>query len=820
MTAPAIPTGDLLDEYERSKSQDQSGDLLDEYQAQAARDVARLPHVAVPKAATDETRRGRPAPNPHAKRLPEPLASISDYVVEPAMDNPITTAAMTAAPVLGIPSALGAAKRVVQYGAQKAAEETLPPDVKKLAEQDPDRIPGREAATYAGMFALAPILHAAAKVTIPEVAGRVGDIVKGGAQKVKEIIGAPAELARVKEQRDLAERAANTDDLTGVANQRAYRRALPTAEQDPATAVVRFDLNNFKSVNDAHGHAVGDAALRDAAGVLQEAAGSSGRVFRSGGDEFTILAPADQAEVIRNRAEELYGVRDHGENVRTSISGAVGATEAEADAATYARKAQHKAEQGLGPREEPAPEPAGAGAGTDFLDDYHREREAAAAGAVEPDLRITDEDGVERFTDARTPGGARRPVDRVSTQGLVDELLDLDQKRADAEQRALYNYTQDENLHSTEDGRTVVSGTRKAGSRVTEQAKALKNLEDYRRMQEEIEAELKQRGVDDVWGRMQDRAAELDERAGIQEQAAGAPHDTGAHDVVDEGTGEVLFSQLPETARGRGAGRAPSPVARSLSSASASAEAPTAAGPSGNSGPVGSVATPEAAGKGRFFNRLAERVHGVSDDLRRIFAPVSRGGEARGTARVTRQRVGETKRAVEQARTALHEFARGFDRMADPDRLAFIDRMERGQPQPTPELTRAASTIRRLLDTTRDQNPRARNWEARPLHSGLLPAHLGRSREGANNHRHHHGQAAARRPQVLPQATDHPYDGRRDGPWARARHDQPDRPDAAQAARDAPLPHGPADHGRSEGQRARHLRTGDRARARRLHADR
>jgi cyclic di-GMP phosphodiesterase Gmr len=58
-----------------------------------------------------------------------------------------------------------------------------------------------------------------------------------------------------------------------------------------ACAVLFCDLDDFKWVNDEHGHAVGDRMLAEVAGRLVEATGPDGMVARFGGDEFVILCP-------------------------------------------------------------------------------------------------------------------------------------------------------------------------------------------------------------------------------------------------------------------------------------------------------------------------------------------------------------------------------------------------------------------------------------------------------------------------------------------------------------------------------------------------
>jgi diguanylate cyclase (GGDEF)-like protein/PAS domain S-box-containing protein len=100
---------------------------------------------------------------------------------------------------------------------------------------------------------------------------------------------------------------AETDDLTGLANRRALQRML-TASLARAEAhglvvgVLMLDLDGFKAVNDRHGHAVGDAALREVAARLRRSVRDRDLVARTGGDEFVVVL-ADLA-VEENAAHE------------------------------------------------------------------------------------------------------------------------------------------------------------------------------------------------------------------------------------------------------------------------------------------------------------------------------------------------------------------------------------------------------------------------------------------------------------------------------------------------------------------------------------
>lgn len=95
--------------------------------------------------------------------------------------------------------------------------------------------------------------------------------------------------------------AAMTDALTGLLNRRALFDRYGDGPVDAHTAVIAFDLDDFKTVNDRYGHAAGDAALRLFAGLLKENAPAAASAARLGGEEFTLIldrAPPDRATRI------------------------------------------------------------------------------------------------------------------------------------------------------------------------------------------------------------------------------------------------------------------------------------------------------------------------------------------------------------------------------------------------------------------------------------------------------------------------------------------------------------------------------------------
>jgi diguanylate cyclase (GGDEF)-like protein len=108
-------------------------------------------------------------------------------------------------------------------------------------------------------------------------------------------------------------RQADLDALTGLANRRSTMRrfaleAARAARYEREFALLLFDIDHFKRVNDTYGHLAGDAVLRHVASLLQRASRSADLVGRIGGEEFVCLlgelhfAPAMQAA---NRLREL-----------------------------------------------------------------------------------------------------------------------------------------------------------------------------------------------------------------------------------------------------------------------------------------------------------------------------------------------------------------------------------------------------------------------------------------------------------------------------------------------------------------------------------
>ncbi|WP_439468222.1 GGDEF domain-containing protein [Blastomonas fulva] len=176
---------------------------------------------------------------------------------------------------------------------------------------------------------------------------------------VTYILANQAEVNRRLNQQLMATQAvlraqADIDHLTGTLNRAAfYRQASDYADDAPA-CVLLADIDHFKAINDLHGHAAGDHALRLVARTLQAALRPNDLLGRVGGEEFAVLLAAMPEElgiVIAERARSaiagLEVATADGTPVVLSISIGVAPLEAgdsleqalaQADAAMYAAK--------------------------------------------------------------------------------------------------------------------------------------------------------------------------------------------------------------------------------------------------------------------------------------------------------------------------------------------------------------------------------------------------------------------------------------------------------------------------------------------------
>jgi diguanylate cyclase (GGDEF)-like protein len=117
-------------------------------------------------------------------------------------------------------------------------------------------------------------------------------------------------LAMAKERNEHRHRtAATTDPLTGIANRRGLLEQITASQRSISgnrpTAVLLFDIDHFKRVNDSHGHAVGDRTLQLFAETAKAQIGEAGMIGRWGGDEFIAVMFDTSLEIALTVGERI-----------------------------------------------------------------------------------------------------------------------------------------------------------------------------------------------------------------------------------------------------------------------------------------------------------------------------------------------------------------------------------------------------------------------------------------------------------------------------------------------------------------------------------
>lgn len=174
-------------------------------------------------------------------------------------------------------------------------------------------------------------------------------------------VGTLKDITQRREMEALQRWEAEHDPLTGLLNRRGFERRLEEALVDwqksrNCAALILFDLDRFKPINDEGGHALGDEMLKRVAATIGHQVRKSDYLARHGGDEFGILMPGCGLEQAQNTAQSLrlavekLSVEHAGKQYRVSLSLGVTALRDDdrtidaplqrADQASYQAKAQ------------------------------------------------------------------------------------------------------------------------------------------------------------------------------------------------------------------------------------------------------------------------------------------------------------------------------------------------------------------------------------------------------------------------------------------------------------------------------------------------
>jgi len=204
------------------------------------------------------------------------------------------------------------------------------------------------------------VIHAGLAVPMPGDAGSMGYLTiftrergrEFGEEDVRELealathAGPAIENARrFREARQLAD----LDALTGLHNRRFFhetlaREAARAHRYDRKLALVLFDLDDFKEINDKIGHLAGDSVLAEAAGRMRSVVRSADIACRVGGDEFAVVLPESSlqdADQLYRRIQNAVSARPIGEVGKVFLSAGVAELRPEDDAVTFFERSDH-----------------------------------------------------------------------------------------------------------------------------------------------------------------------------------------------------------------------------------------------------------------------------------------------------------------------------------------------------------------------------------------------------------------------------------------------------------------------------------------------
>lgn len=140
-----------------------------------------------------------------------------------------------------------------------------------------------------------------------EITPAVGFAISALLEKVDDL---NRELSRTKENLAEIERLVDVDCVAPIPNRRAFMRRLAWAiamheRYNHPSAILYFDINDFKNINDTMGHAAGDLAIRHVSQMLSSTLRESDFIARIGGDEFAIIMYYANEEAAKRRGKKI-----------------------------------------------------------------------------------------------------------------------------------------------------------------------------------------------------------------------------------------------------------------------------------------------------------------------------------------------------------------------------------------------------------------------------------------------------------------------------------------------------------------------------------
>jgi diguanylate cyclase len=168
------------------------------------------------------------------------------------------------------------------------------------------------------------------KSLVGNLADETANIRESGAQLRTMLEESRREAEALRQELAQARQEATTDPLTGLPNRKAFATCLEELFElfhtgGRSFSVIIGDIDCFKSVNDTHGHLVGDKVIRFVGSTMRKSAKGRDLVARLGGEEFAVLLPDTDLQGAAALANDIRRSVKEGRLVRTDNRQSIGA---------------------------------------------------------------------------------------------------------------------------------------------------------------------------------------------------------------------------------------------------------------------------------------------------------------------------------------------------------------------------------------------------------------------------------------------------------------------------------------------------------------
>ena len=146
------------------------------------------------------------------------------------------------------------------------------------------------------------------------------EVIKCAINQLDEAIARIKSDSTIRKMNSQLEKAAFTDQLTGIYNRMGFDKILGDDIADTGV-VLYMDLDNFKKYNDTYGHDAGDVILKGFASIIKNSIADVGYAIRYGGDEFVVVIPEQSEDFAREVAADIQRQLKKDSDIRNVIDG-------------------------------------------------------------------------------------------------------------------------------------------------------------------------------------------------------------------------------------------------------------------------------------------------------------------------------------------------------------------------------------------------------------------------------------------------------------------------------------------------------------------